>query len=678
MNIPSLLLRFCDAVWEYRVSTNEIFFHYDAMEPELCGQWMPYDAVDRRYQESYVYPLDIESWRRYLAPGALERFYRGEAEEEHFYIRLENRQKEQEWHEVYLQKLEEDHLILSSRDIGEMRRSSVIAKAVVPEFDYVCRINLSDGSYVLYYSDSSRTLVPRSASDNYEQILEEFNRQYVVPEEAEALTEQMRLGRVLKELEQNQEYILYATMMDKNSISYKKLRFSYENERKEYLLLTRTDVGALMGERKLREREKARRLAYLENMPVAFCSIKVLLDGEGKPCDFQFTYCNRAHEELEGVKAGELLGKNFYEFFGDTDPKWLKYYYETAYEGISHVIRSYSPEIQKYLLIYTFCLEHGHCECVLLDESEQHFLIQELEHSRETMKRILELTTDQVFQYLPEEDQVLLEDRKSGSRKVWTRDALRQMLVEEEILHPGCWEDLEAGFTKVRNGEHSLSFMVRGGRRRGTAWKWFRVTMFDYQDGYTHERKVLGFLQNIDEFRSREEGLKKRAEQDSLTGVLNAGAGKRRISKILENRREDDCSYYAMFVMDLDDFKAVNDTMGHMAGDQALTGFARILRQSFRAEDVIYRLGGDEFVVFVENLHDADQSVQEMLHRLMTHTRKAEPDPSFPGCSVGIFVTSRKRSFEECYKMADQALYEAKRGGKGRYQIKTDPSDPEE
>ena len=49
---------------------------------------MPYDAVDRRYQENHVSPLDMESWRHYLAPQALARFYRGEAEEEHFYIRL--------------------------------------------------------------------------------------------------------------------------------------------------------------------------------------------------------------------------------------------------------------------------------------------------------------------------------------------------------------------------------------------------------------------------------------------------------------------------------------------------------------------------------------------------------------------------------------------------------------
>lgn len=441
MNIPHLVLHFCDAVWEYRVSTNEVFFHHDTMDPELCGQWISYDTVDRHYQETHVYPMDLVIWRRYLTPEAIRRFYSGTEAEEHFYIRLHNTGKGLEWHEVYLEKSEEDRLILSSRDTREMQRSSAIAKAVVPEFDYVCRIDLTDGSYVLYYSDENKTVVPQSASDNYEQILEEFNRRYVVPEEVEPLTEQMRLDRVRSELERGGEYVLYATMQDKNSLSYKKLRFSYEGEGKEHLLLTRTDVGALMGERKLREREQAKRLAYLENMPVAFCSIKVLLDESGQPYDFQFTYCNRAHEELERVKAGELIGKNFYEFFKDTDPKWLRYYYETAYQGRSHVIRSYSPEIQKHLLIYTFRLEVGHCECVLLDETEQHFLIQELEHNRETMKRILEITTDQVFQYLPERGEVILDGRGSDAQQVLDRDALRRVLLEEDCCTPTTGQD---------------------------------------------------------------------------------------------------------------------------------------------------------------------------------------------------------------------------------------------
>lgn len=75
----------------------------------------------------------------------------------------------------------------------------------------------------------------------------------------------------------------------------------------------------------------------------------MLLDEDGKPKDFLFTYSNREHDKLEGAGYGELIGRKFYEYFKNGDPKWLKYYYETAYEGIPHVIREYSREIQKEL-----------------------------------------------------------------------------------------------------------------------------------------------------------------------------------------------------------------------------------------------------------------------------------------------------------------------------------------
>ena len=677
MNLPLLFSHFCDAVWEYNINTNEIFLHHDNMDPELCGCWMPYDEVSRRYQETYVYPLDLAVWQHYMAPEALRSFYDQKNVEERFYIRFENTQKGLEQHEVYLQKLEKGRVLLASRDTREMQRAATIAKAIVPEFDFVARIDLADSSYVMYYSNDDKPIIPQSVADNYDRIMEEYNRRYVVSEEVEALIWQMKLDRILKELEEQEEYIVYATVQEEGRLAYKKLRFSYEDETKRRLLATRTDVGAWMGERKLREKERIKRLAYLDNMPVAFCSTKVLLDDAGKPYDFQFTYCNKAHEELEGVGPGELLGKNFYEFFRETDPKWLQYYYETAYQGIFHVIRRYSPEIQKHLLIYTFQSEPGHCECALLDVSEEYFLTRELERSRETMKRILEITTDRVFQYLPERSEVILDGKGADVQQLLTKDALHQKLLGEQLLHPDDWEELLAGFLKIKSGEHTVSFALRGRSSSDLLWNWFQVTMFDFLDEHTHERKVFGFLQNIQEEKSREEALRKKAELDSLTEVLNVGAGKRQISKLLERRSNNDHFYSAMFVMDLDNFKTINDTRGHIVGDKVLTVFAQILRRTFRTEDVIYRLGGDEFVVFIEKLHDATQSVASMLHQLMAYVEEVQPEYPFLACSVGVLVTDRRHSFEECYELADQALYEAKRSGKGRFCIKTDLSEQE-
>ena len=677
MNIPANV-GFADAIWEYRVCTNEVFYHFDSITPECCGRWMPYDAIERQYQENRIFAPDLEIWGHSLTAGALQHFAGGERQNKRFYIRFCSGEKKAVWHEIALQKAGEDRLFLSIRKVPGLQQICAIASAAIPELDYVCRIDVSDGSYVLYsFAGNRETAFPGKAG-NYEQNMRRFHQLYALPGEADSLTGQMCLEQVQRELERDGEYILYTTMRDEDGLSYKKLRFCYEDEEKSCILLSRTDVSAMIGGKELSEHTLAKQLAYLDNMPVAFCSIKVLLDDEGKPYDFQFTYCNHAHEKLENTDAGELLGKNFYEYFENTDPKWLKYYYETAYQGIPHIIRSYSPEIQKYLCIYTFRSEYGHCECVLLDESEQHFLIQELEHSRETMKNILEITTVQVFQYLPERGEVIFESRENSAQRVVSEETLYQRLGENELLHPGSQEVLKRGFQKMKEGDHTTSMIVQSRNNRDMPWEWLRVTMFDFQDKYAHERKIFGFMQNIDEFKAREEELRRKAELDSLTRVLNSGTGKLRISRRLENRLDTEQSYYIMFVMDLDNFKSVNDTHGHMAGDKALVDFSRILRRIFRGEDIIYRLGGDEFVVFVDKSPDAEQSVCAMMQRLMDHVERAQAESPFLGCSVGAFVSNRPHSFEECYQMADQALYKVKHSGKGRFHIEFDVQEYEE
>lgn len=672
MNILPLINKFCSAIWEYDSDTCQVYLHYDDMTPELCGRWISYNKIEQLYRKQYVYPLDLNIWNRFLTPEGLLNFLNNGAEEEHFYIRFEHTQKGNEWHEVYFQRIESNRLVLASRDVNSIRRNAAIAQAVVPEYDYVCCIDVNTQSYVLYYSDSGNTVVPQSASDNYHKILEEFNKTYVVPEQADSLTKQMRLENVVRELEHKSDYILYATTIEHGSYFYKKLRFSYENNNKKRLLLTRTDVTDLIKEQKLRKKEQEKRLQYLENMPVAFCSVHVLLDEKEKPLDFQFTYCNRAHEKLEGVERGQLLGKNFYEFFEETDPEWLNFYYETAYKGIHHIIQRYSPEIQKHLLIYTFQLELGHCECAMLDVSEQYFLSQELENSHRNMKQILKNTTDLVFQYLPEQDELILEETGDNKpQRIAAKSILPSHYLDHTIEH-SYWEKLERAFLQMKNGDHSISAVIRARLTPEEQWNWYRVVMFDFQDGYTHERKILGFFQNIDQELSREEELRKKAQTDSLTGIFNAGTGKQKICQKLSAPKDDSGFCSALFVIDMDDFKAINDTYGHLVGDKVLIHFSQVLRRTFRSEDIIYRLGGDEFVVFIEKIHEPEQSIGALMHRFHMHMEKAKETYPFLSCSIGVFVTDRPHSFDEYYTAADQALYESKKRCKGNYTIKRD------
>ena len=178
----------------------------------------------------------------------------------------------------------------------------------------------------------------QNTADDYDTVIDAFNRKHVIPEEAQTLTQNMRIGHVRQMLNDKNEYILYATFKKEEDLLYKKLCFAYADATRKKLVLIRTDISSVVNERKLREKEERKRVAYLENMPVACVSAEVLLDPDGAPYDFRITYSNQAYAKLVGVEVPELLKRNYYEIFPDMDRKRLPYYYDTAYNGTPHVL----------------------------------------------------------------------------------------------------------------------------------------------------------------------------------------------------------------------------------------------------------------------------------------------------------------------------------------------------
>lgn len=666
-----LFKHFCDTIWEYDPKNGKVYIYHDTMVPEESGSWSKYSLIYLEHTEKFVYPEDLKIWKRYMSPKGLEEFLNSGLMETTFSVRMQNTKSGLQWHEAYLEKYK-DHVLIASRDIKKEQRNATIARAVLPEFDYVCRIDVHTGSYVLYYADDEKTIVPQHESDNYEKVVEEFNHQYVVPESAAELTEKMRISNVVQQLERKEEYVLYTEVKTdinpKNS--YKRLRFCYADEGHGTILLTRTDVSEAIRERKERESVEKKYRELLTNMPIAICSTEVLLDEEGKPYDFRYTYSNPVHEKLEGVQTGELLGKGFYEFFKETDPSWLKYYYETAWLGIPHVIRKYSPEIGKDLQIYTFRTDPGHCDCVVQDVTQENFLFRELHQSREELLRVLETTTEAVFQYnlVTDEIQQNKYTTDERSRKYQIRD-LFELFEQKGRVDKESHSLLIDAFSRMKKGEHSVSVPLRCAKRNSQEWMWFKLSLFDYQDENTKERKVLGYLQDINHDMKKQEKLQQQAQTDALTGILNVGAGRSKIQKILNHSKT---GQKAMFMMDVDNFKTVNDTYGHNVGDKTLKRFAEILNTVFHEDAVVYRIGGDEFSVFLAPLQNAEQKIPVLMNQLHMEVEKAKEEFPFLSVSVGIYITSTTQSYEQLYIAADKALYQTKKNEKGYYTILND------
>jgi diguanylate cyclase (GGDEF)-like protein/PAS domain S-box-containing protein len=168
-----------------------------------------------------------------------------------------------------------------------------------------------------------------------------------------------------------------------------------------------------------------------------------------------------------------------------------------------------------------------------------------------------------------------------------------------------------------------------------------------------------------------EDELKRQAFHDSLTGLANRALFADRLQHAI-SRAERAPTALAVLFIDLDDFKTVNDSLGHSEGDLLLTEVAERLRAGVRAGDTIARMGGDEFAVLVEDPGDADAPL-EVGRRLLSHLEAPfihGGKELFVRASIGIATTrSRDHTADEVLRNADVAMYTAKSKGKNRLEV---------
>ena len=177
---------------------------------------------------------------------------------------------------------------------------------------------------------------------------------------------------------------------------------------------------------------------------------------------------------------------------------------------------------------------------------------------------------------------------------------------------------------------------------------------------------------DITERKQAEEKLFHDAFYDKLTGLPNRALYMERLDRSLEYAKRRDNYLFAVIFLDLDDFKIINDSLGHIVGDQLLTAIARRLESAIRTVDTVARLGGDEFVILlddIEGLTDATHIAERIQRSLTVPFHIAEQD-IFTGVSIGIALN--RADYErpiDLLRDADTAMYRAKVQGRNRYEV---------
>jgi diguanylate cyclase (GGDEF)-like protein/PAS domain S-box-containing protein len=244
----------------------------------------------------------------------------------------------------------------------------------------------------------------------------------------------------------------------------------------------------------------------------------------------------------------------------------------------------------------------------------------------------------------------------------------------EDRVHPeevGWLRSLLTGLAGSRGSEQTGELRLR---HADGGWRWVEAIGQDL----VHEPAVGGVVLNFRDITDRkrlEEQLQHEAFHDPLTGLANRALFADRVTHALTRARRDASERLAVLFVDLDEFKIVNDSLGHAAGDELLTAVAERIRACLRRQDTAARLGGDEFGILLE---EADRTLaQEVAERILDALRQPfalDARQLFVQASIGIAMSGdgndpRTASADELLRNADAAMYTAKSRGKGRHEF---------
>lgn len=247
---------------------------------------------------------------------------------------------------------------------------------------------------------------------------------------------------------------------------------------------------------------------------------------------------------------------------------------------------------------------------------------------------------------------------------------LSATLLEGSETDPRQAAQIQAALDKAEG----LAITVRYHRRDGRAF-WNQLTISPVHDVKGRTTHSIGIMNDITELKDQEARLAYHATHDALTGLANRAL----LNDRLQQGRALACRHQytlAALFIDLDEFKPINDTLGHEVGDQLLISVTRCLSQGLRPSDTLARLGGDEFVLLLPDLHEADEACRvadrllrqlEAPHRVLGHELYLSASIGIAVCDDACQVQTGEGAAGELIQQADMAMYEAKQRGRNTY-----------
>ena len=318
----------------------------------------------------------------------------------------------------------------------------------------------------------------------------------------------------------------------------------------------------------------------------------------------------------------------------------------------------YSREGSKYVIV-----------AVVEDITDRKNVEEELQLQAERLHILSEAVGGKILDYNARTDVMVFKSSreydKSGEQIVrkYFEKFDDSMVHEEDVAY--CKSIFRGLMTSPKN--ETIEFRSK---RFDSDYTWYQLNLTSLLGPEGYVTRIVGRMINIHEKKLKELALLLRAEKDALTGLYNKGATMQLIENAIHDSSKDTLN--AFMIIDLDNFKEVNDLLGHAQGDQVLVDTGVALNDIFKGGDIVGRIGGDEFVVFIKNLNaisNADILANKVV-RNVNFSFDYEERQIHVTCSVGVAIYPYHGStYKELINKADKAVYTAKANGKCGYRI---------
>ncbi|HEY9062752.1 MAG TPA: EAL domain-containing protein [Pseudobacteroides sp.] len=404
----------------------------------------------------------------------------------------------------------------------------------------------------------------------------------------------------------------------------------------------------------------------IENMSNAFAYHRVILDDCDRPVDYEYIDVNLAFEKFTGLSREMVIGKTIRQIVPQIDKdtaNWIDFFGRVAMDGKAQVKEHYSEAFNRWYSVNAYSPAKGYFIAIFSD-------ITTLKMNEEIYKLISDATTDGIWYY------DIIGNKKAFSGKWYEitgyeTDEIGNLNLWNGIIHP---DDLdrtyEAYMNHINNRIDKFQCECRIKTKDGI-YKWVRAIGKALFDEAGKMYMVAGAISDISELKEQQAYIEYMAFHDSLTGLPNRALFMDRLS-IAAGLAERNQRNVAVVLLDVDNFKEINDSMGHDVGDLLLKIIAKRLAQSVRNYETLARLGGDEFAILLQNISEQEEAFEfcERLREAVVQPFELYIHTVNISISIGIAMYPNDgKNIMEVLRNADTAMYKAKALGKNNTQF---------